>query len=47
MQNLSANFLRINLLTHFNRFISISFWEQTFSLPELMSCFTEDAGNAV
>ena len=47
MQNLSANFIMIDFLILSKRFVFISFWEQTFSLTELMSCFTEDTFRAL
>ena len=40
-QNLLANFVTVNLLLHFERYIFISFWEQTYFLAELIPCFTE------
>ena len=47
MQNLSANFIMIDFVILSKRFVFISFWEQTFSLTELMSCFTEDTFRAL
>ena len=37
----------IDFLILSKRFVFISFWEQTFSLTELMSCFTEDTCRAL
>ena len=37
----------IDFLILSKRFVFISFWEQTFSLTELMSCFTEGTCRAL